>query len=221
MKTRVQFIFLTLLVFLEISSACTHPKQLQGILADAIATKKMQPGAKLDLLELGIRYYYDSVLQKIRLDENIDGTRITVIQDYKRHKSYTIINGDKCTSSNLTQRFPDYPPQDIKSLGTFEFGGSRNKIQVDGYSFIFQGTSVQLFFNSKNCIPVAETAYIQMPNQLSLSAIAFSNMTASITDPSVFNLPPVCSEFATTTLERFDPIHHARLRFAERHVRLH
>lgn len=78
---------LTLFLFLaivQIASSCTPPKQLVGILADAIASEKREPNAKLNLLELGIRYHYDTVSQKIRLDENIDGTRITVIQDYKQ-----------------------------------------------------------------------------------------------------------------------------------------
>lgn len=89
----------------------------------------------------------------------------------------------------------------IKSLGNFKFGGSSKRILVDGYSFLFQDIPVEIFLNSKNCIPIAETTFVRKPNQLTISAIAFSNFTTIIEDPSVFNIPPVCSETAIAVVE--------------------
>ena len=81
---KILFTLFLFLAVVRITASCRPPKQLQGILLDALANKKNQPDAKVDFLDVGIRYYSDSTLQKVRLDETVARTRITIIQDYKQ-----------------------------------------------------------------------------------------------------------------------------------------
>ncbi|XP_052081822.1 uncharacterized protein LOC127719638 [Mytilus californianus] len=111
------------------------------------------------------------------------------IDDYAAGKKYTVTNG-KCVIVPLKTEMLYCIPSDAKLVMSTFIGFDDKKIDVDMYSFSFQGATVTMSVTKDTCVPVSE--HVTYPNVL--VDVGYMGMTSGIQNTTVFDIPKPCQK---------------------------
>ncbi|EDV27387.1 uncharacterized protein TRIADDRAFT_53031 [Trichoplax adhaerens] len=153
--------------------------------------------------QIQIRLYYDYSNQRIRVDESPAGIKTTVIIDFNTHKTYIITNG-QCLTTTIEAPFnPTCIPGNALYSGILQLGGP-DGIIAKSYHFSTADSTIQTdYIISENCIPVLEVSKVSLTNpttETTFVTLTYGNTTIGIQDPSVFDIPAICSQHASMKL---------------------
>ncbi|CAL1542520.1 unnamed protein product [Lymnaea stagnalis] len=120
-------------------------------------------------------------------------TTVTVIGDYKKKISYTIV-GRECFQSPLTDALDEScVPEDAILIGTHSFLGVKANTFILPFHNATRTTTSRITVSSDNCLPLHELL-LTIDKTSSFSTITMQNVTAGIVDPSIFNVPDFCNQ---------------------------
>ncbi|CAG2200704.1 unnamed protein product [Mytilus edulis] len=114
------------------------------------------------------------------------------IDDYAAGKKYTVTNG-KCVVSVLKVEMVSCIPSDAKLLMSTFVGYGDKKIDVDMYSFSFNGANITMSVTKDSCVPVSQ--HVILPG--AFIDIGYMGMTSGIRNTTVFNIPKPCQQIGT------------------------
>ncbi|XP_053393168.1 ependymin-related protein 1-like [Mercenaria mercenaria] len=126
---------------------------------------------------------------------NTDGYtyNLLILQLYDKGVMYIVRNG-QCQSSELQQWNPICVPDSATIVKQTYYGMDKNKVDVDIYALQAGPDTVYLTMARTDCVPVYQATF-GSPEGVSgfLSTKAYRNISTGIKNPSVFDIPSICT----------------------------
>ncbi|XP_078582834.1 mammalian ependymin-related protein 1-like isoform X1 [Branchiostoma floridae x Branchiostoma japonicum] len=195
-------LLVTVCVFSVWGEQCCAPKQWESFVGIENTTAV---DGKIEVRQIsGIESYdYDRKMIAVVIPGHFV---IKVIQDYNKGMMYTIVAG-QCYATPWPYPMVNCIPDNATMIEKFEIGGP-NGLMIEQYQLqdFIPGFNGYIQFTRPGCIPVSQTQYYDSY----VTTYGFTNITAGIKDPSVFDIPsPPCPMDVDNVVKPllFKPVH--------------
>ncbi|XP_063410788.1 uncharacterized protein LOC134693804 [Mytilus trossulus] len=185
------------------ASKCCLPSQMEGSLGLSMGYQIQQKGfgtEALFQLAFDVKGKRKSMLGEGRT--NGIPFKTHEIDDYAAGKKYTVTNG-KCVVSVLKVEMVSCIPSDAKLLMSTFVGYGDKKIDIDMYSFSFNGANITMSVTKDSCVPVSQ--HLILPGVF--IDLGYMGMTSGIRNTTVFNIPKPCQQIGTFEHQQNDVEH--------------
>ncbi|CAC5415690.1 unnamed protein product [Mytilus coruscus] len=184
----IAFVFSLLAYATATTQACSFPVQLQGFEGIWMGYLKNGTGGAV---EGGFQITYDVKRQKsVMIGEGQNMGSLFhehVLDDYANGKEYVVLNG-KCTIMPLKRKMLTGIPSDAKKIMSSYYGFDDKKIDIDMYSFPYEGSQITISVMKEGCVPMGE----HITGKSFLLDVGFMGMTSGVKNATVFDIPKPC-----------------------------